>query len=84
MVDVIIVAKAILQMHVIVDGRKYIILCNMLRNQIMDLAADRLLDILQIRVLFQNLLQNRIIHFFRHMNFLRVHIHPAGDVYHHI
>ena len=42
MVDIIRIADAAFQMHVVVDGSDDIFLRNMLRNQVMDISADNL------------------------------------------
>ena len=39
-VDVVVISKSILQMHIIVNGSKDIFLCNMLRNQVVDIPLD--------------------------------------------
>ena len=66
MVDIIVVADAVLQMHVIVDGSKNIFLGNMLGNQVVDIPADRRLRYpLSSRLLLQNLSQHRIVYQFR-------------------
>ena len=39
MVDIVVITDAVLQMHVIVDGSNDIFLCDMLRNQLMDVCA---------------------------------------------
>ncbi len=55
MVNIIVMPGGIFQMHIVVDGCKYIVFGDMLRNQIRDILADRFLDILQFAVFFQNL-----------------------------
>ena len=42
MVDIIWIADAAFQMHVVVDGSDDIFLRNVLRNQVMDISADNL------------------------------------------
>ena len=42
MIDIVIMANAVLQMHVIVDGCKNIILGDMLRNQVMHIFVNGL------------------------------------------
>ena len=50
----------------------------------MDLTADRIFDLVNIRVLRKDTLQYRIINFLCHAHFLRIHIYPAGDVNHQV
>ena len=40
MVDIIIVTKAILQMHIVVNGRKDIFLGDVFRDQVVDITFD--------------------------------------------
>ena len=84
MVDIILISKAIFQMHVVVNGSENVFPCDMLRNQVMNAAVNRIFNVFHIRILSKNFLQSRIIYFFRHAHFLRVHIHPAGDVNHQV
>ena len=62
MVDIVVSTDPIFQMDIIVNGSKNIFLCNMLRDQIVDIAADRLFDILEVTIFFQYRLQRRIIY----------------------
>ena len=83
MVDIVIVAQTIFQMHVIVNGSKDIFFCDMLRNQLVDLTADCVLDILNILILFQYLSQNRIVHKLCHSHLSGINVHIVGDIHHH-
>ena len=71
-------ADAVLQMHVIVNRSKNIFFCDMLRNQLMDIFVDRILNIFFAGVFFQYFLQYRIIYRFR------IKVNPFAKVYHHI
>ena len=55
MIDIIIASHAPLKMHIIVNGCKNIILGNVFRDQIMDVLADRFLEILKIVILIHKL-----------------------------
>ena len=43
MIDIVIMTDAVLQMHVIVDGCKNVVLCNVLRNEVFAALVDRFL-----------------------------------------
>ena len=45
MIDIILVADAVLKVHVVVNGRKNILMRDMLRDQLRDVAADKALFI---------------------------------------
>ena len=62
MVDIIIVSKAILQMHIVVDGRKDIFLGDVLRNQVMDITFDCLTSVLKCVIFFQNFFEYRVVY----------------------
>ena len=62
MVDIVVIADAVLQMHVIVDGSNDILLRDMLRNQLMDAVMDGFFDGIQIVIFFQNFFKYRIIY----------------------
>ena len=83
MVDIVIIAQTILQMHVIVNRSKDIFFCNVLWNQLMNLTADCVLDILNILILFQDLSQNWIVNKFCHSHGRRINVHIVGDIHHH-
>ena len=61
MIDVVVIAESILQMHVVVDRGKDIVSCNMSRNQVMRIAPDRLQQILPVGIFPHQLLQDRIV-----------------------
>ena len=83
MVNIVIIAQPIFQMDIIVNGCQNILFCNMLWNQIMDIPSDRLFNIVDIIVLFQNAFQHRIIYQFRDSYLFRIHVHKIGDIHHH-
>ena len=60
MVDIVVVADAILKMDVIVNGSQDVFLGNVFRNQIVHVLADCVIKLLGIlAVLVQKLLQHR-------------------------
>ena len=84
MVDVVGIADAILQMHVVVDGRKDVLAGDMLRNQAVDVAADRIQELLAFKLLHQ-LLQKRIVHLFGDAQVSRLHVRDKGaQIDHHV
>ena len=85
MVDIVIVAQTILQMHIIIDGRKNIFLGNMFRDQFMHILLDGLRQLLRILAKFLNdLRQHGIIYPLRHAQFSGVAVHEISDIHHHI
>ncbi len=85
MVDIVIIADAILQMDVIVNGSQNVFLCNMLRNQFVYILADHLCKLRRIAaVLVKNLLQNRIINQFRNAQLLGIAVNKIRDIHHHV
>ena len=85
MVDIIIVAQAILQMHIIVDGSQDIFLGNMLGYQFMYVLLDCFCQLLGIIAeLFQDLCQNRIVYQFMDTEILGIAIYIVGQIYHQI
>ena len=81
-VDIVGIAKAILQMHVIVNGCQNVILRNVLRNQLGSLAANRFFQLFRIRILFHQLFQNRIIYQFLDAEFSRLAVHIFLQIHH--
>ncbi len=78
MIDIVIVAKPVLQVHVIVDGRKNVLFCNVLRNQVMDIPSDSILKLIDISCrLLKKPCQHRIVDKLRNAHFLRVNVHNA-------
>ena len=56
MIDIIGIADAVLQMHIIVNGCQNIFFCDMLGHKFMDILADSFFDrVLIPRILLQNL-----------------------------
>ena len=85
MINIIIISKTIFQMHIIIDGCENIFFCNVLRNQLMDILANRIFQFIDIACcLFQKFSENRIVHQLRHAHFLRVNVNNALQIYHHI
>ena len=62
MVDVVIVSNAVFQVHIVVNRSKNIFFCNMLRNQIMNISADRSFLFLESVIFFQNFFKHRVIY----------------------
>ena len=61
MIDVVGVAHFLLQVHIIVDGGDDILLGNVLRNQLVDVPVDGLLqELLVISAFFQDTFEHRI------------------------
>ena len=50
-------------MHVVVDGSENIFLCDMFRNQVVNVTFDRLFDLFDIGIFLQDLFQNRVVYF---------------------
>ena len=61
-VDIVVVANAVLQMDIVVDGRQNILFCDMLRNQLADTLADCCLNLFYIVIIFQNFFKGWVIH----------------------
>ena len=62
MVDIIVVADAVLQMDIVVDGCNDIFLRNVLRNQIVYGSANCILNIVNAFIFFQYFFKYRIIY----------------------
>ena len=54
-VDIIGISCAVFQMHVVVDGSENIFLCDMFRNQVVNVTFDRLFDLFDIGIFLQDL-----------------------------
>ena len=48
MVNIVVISKAVFQMHIVIDGREDVLLCNMLRNQLVKILSDGFLKLLCI------------------------------------
>ena len=84
-VDIIIRTNTILQMHVIVNRSKNIFLRNMLRNQVVNISVDRILEFIDITCcLFQDCSQNRIIYLLCHAQFSRIYVYDCIQINHHV
>ncbi len=62
MVDIIIISDAVLQVNIIVNRSQYILFCNMLRDQVMDIPLHSRLDILDIVIFFQYFFKYRVVY----------------------
>ena len=83
-IDVIIIADTVFQMHIIVNGGKNIFLCDVLRDQIVNVILYGILQILRIGIFLHKPGKLRIVHLLCHADFLRIDIHPFGDVHHQV
>jgi len=61
-VDIIIVTKAILQMHIVVNGRKDIFLGDVFRDQVVDITFDRITSVLKCVIFFQNFFEHWVVY----------------------
>ncbi len=86
MVDVVVIADAVLKMHIVVDGSKNVFLRDMLRDKLVSPSPDHELRILLVLRLVEDLLKDRIIDQLRdavEVLLLFRELHPAVDVHHH-
>ena len=85
MIDIVIIAQTILQMHVIVNGSQNIFLGNMLGYQFMYILLDRFCQLLGIIAeLFQDLCQNRIIYQLMNTEISGIAIYIMSQIYHQV
>ena len=85
MVNVVVVSKTILQMHIIIYGGDNILLGHMLGHQLMDVLLDGLRQLFRILgKLLQNLSQHGIIHLLVDAEISGIAVHEAGEVNHHV
>ena len=56
---------------------KNIFLCDMFRNQVVNITFDRLFDLFDIGIFLQDLFQNRIVYFLVDAKFFLVNIYPC-------
>ena len=85
MVDIVVIAHAVLKMHVIADRSKDIVLCDMLRDQVVDVTPDHVLHFIDIPGrLFDNACKYRIIYLLSHSDFQRINVNNGLKIYHHI
>ena len=85
-IDIILGADAVLKMHVIVDRSEDIFLRDVLRDQLVDALSQLSRKILAVKVLIQNLLQDRIVDELSDACVLLLllgHIDPCADIDHH-
>ena len=87
MIDIVAVADAVFQMHIVVNGSKDIFLCNMLRNQFMNTLSERFrkcLRIIVVLILQKDLSERGIINEFCNAQFLGIAVHIVCNVDHKI
>ena len=60
--DIIIVTKAVFQMHIVVNRSKNIFFCNVFWNQIMNVSLNCSFEIIFVVIFFQNFFKNRVIY----------------------
>ncbi len=84
MVDIVRVADAVFQVHVVIDGGKNVLSRDMLRDQIGSIPADGCLDILDILIVAQNALQNRIVDLLRDAELLFVAVDISVQINHQV
>ena len=85
MINIVIIAKTVLQMHIIINGSNNIFLRNVLGNQLMDILLNCIRKRFGIfRIFFQKLRQNRIIYQFRNAQFFGIAVYKMGNIHHHI
>ena len=82
MVDVVLISKTILQMHIIVNRCHNIILGNMLRNQLGNLSFDCFFQLFSVCVLSKKLLQHRIIYRLFDSHLMEIEIYIFAQVNH--
>ncbi len=84
-VDIVIVSKAVLQVHIIVDGGNNILLGDMFGHQLMRILLDGLGQLLRIiGELLQNPGQHREVNFLMDAEILGAAVHITGQIHHHI
>ena len=85
MVDVVVISHAVLKMHIVVDGSQDIFLGNMLRNQVVDIASDHALHLVDISgSLLDDACQHRIVHLLLHADFVGINACDSLQIHHHI
>ena len=85
MVDIVVVPKAVLQMHIIVDGGDDVLLSDMLGHQLMGVLLQSLRQLLRVvRELLQDLGQHRVVHLLPDAEVPGVAVHIGRQVHHHI
>ena len=85
MVNIILVSNTILQMHIVVDGCKNILFCNMFWNQESHIFTDCFILLFFSLVFLQNFRQFRIVNFFcDSQRFFICFWQERIEIYHHI
>ena len=62
MIDIVVIAQSVFQVHIIVNGSQDILSGDVFRDQVMDISSDGCLDVFEIVIFFQNFLQYRVIY----------------------
>ncbi len=86
-VDIVVIADPVLEMHVVVYGSDDIFLRDVLRNQLADALLDRICKGFRLRVVLilqQDLAKFRIVHLLGNAKLLRIAVHEVGDVDHQV
>ncbi len=86
-INVVLVADAVLQMHVVVDRSKNIFLRNMLGNQKMHISAQhfrKLLRILVVLIFLEDFTKSRIINLLGDAKLFRIAVYKVSDVNHQV
>ena len=86
-IDVVLGADAVLQMHIVVDRSKNIFLRNMLGNQQMHISAQhfrKLLRILVVLIFLEDFTKSRIVNLLGDTKLFRIAVHKVGDVNHQV
>ena len=83
MIDIIIVAQTVLQMHIVVDGSQNVFLSNMLGYQFMYILFDSFCQLLGIlSELLQDLSQNRIVYQFVNTEISGIAVNIMRQIHH--
>ena len=85
MVNVIVIAHAVFQMHIIINRSKNVFLRNVLWNQVVNVTLYQRFQFINVPcTLLKQPFQDRIIHLLCNTHFHWVDIHNSLQVYHHI
>ena len=82
-VDIVTVPESVLEVHIIIDRSQNIFLCDMFWDQLMYISGDRIRQLLRVlRVLLEDLTQNREVDLFCDPEASRLAVHKIRD--HHV
>ncbi len=84
-IDIIRIADAVLEMHIVVDGSKNVFLGDVLRNKLVNTLLERIsqcLRILVVLILEEDLTESRIINLLMDSEFFRIAVNKVCDVNH--